>query len=294
MNRPAPASTMTWVAGATFRMGSDAHYPEEAPAHPVAVGGFWMDRYQVTNRDFAAFASGAGYVTVAERPLDPADFPGAPVENLVPGSLVFTPTAGPVDLRHFSQWWTWTPGACWRRPEGLGSSLEGRADHPVVHVAFEDAQQYATWAGKTLPSEAQRELAARGGLDGAAFTWGDEPEKPDDALANFWHGAFPWRADPGYGNTAPVGSYPANGHGLFDISGNVWEWTMDWFSPRHPNPAEDSCCVPLQPRGGSERTAWIPPSRSSRFPARSSRVGRSSVPTATTAGATDPPRAGHR
>ncbi|HEY5164911.1 MAG TPA: SUMF1/EgtB/PvdO family nonheme iron enzyme, partial [Acidimicrobiia bacterium] len=144
MNRQAPASTMTWVPAATFRMGSDAHYPEEGPVHPVAVSGFWIDRYAVTNRDFAAFVQDTGYVTVAERPLDPADFPGAPPENLVPGSLVFTPTPGQVDLRHFSQWWTWTPAACWRRPEGPDSSLEDRPDHPVVQVAFEDAEQYAT------------------------------------------------------------------------------------------------------------------------------------------------------
>jgi sulfatase modifying factor 1 len=259
MNRPAPASTMTWVPAATFRMGSDAHYPEEAPAHLVGVSGFWIDRHQVTNREFAAFVQETGYVTVAERPLDPADFPGAPAENLVPGSLVFTPTPGPVDLRHFSQWWTWTPGACWRRPEGLGASpMKDRPDHPVVHVAFEDAQQYASWAGKTLPSEAQWELAARGGLEGVAFTWGDEPEKPEAALANFWHGAFPWRADPGYGSTAPVGSYPANGHGLFDMAGNVWEWTMDWFESRHPPPAEHACCVPIDPRGASERDSVDP------------------------------------
>jgi sulfatase modifying factor 1 len=258
MNRQAPASTMTWVPAATFRMGSDAHYPEEGPVHPVAVSGFWIDRYAMTNRDFAAFVQDTGYVTVAERPLDPADFPGAPPENLVPGSLVFTPTPGQVDLRHFSQWWTWTPAACWRRPEGPDSSLEDRPDHPVVQVAFEDAEQYATWAGKTLPSEAQWELAARGGIDGAAFTWGDEPEKPDDALANFWHGAFPWRPEPGYGSTAPVGSYAANGNGLFDMAGNVWEWTMDWFTSRHSPAAEHACCVPVDPRGGSERDSLDP------------------------------------
>ena len=211
----------------------------------------------------------------------------------MPGSLVFTPMPGPVDLRHFSQWWTWTPGACWDRPKGPGSSLEGRADHPVVQVAFEDARQYATWAGKALPSEAQWELGARGGLDGAAFTWGDEPEKPEDALANFWHGAFPSRADPGYGSTSPVGSYPANGYGLCDMAGNVWEWTTDWFESRHPPAVEHACCVPVDPRGAPSGTAWIPPSRSSRSRARSSRAGRSCVPTAT-AGATGPPRAGHR
>jgi len=244
---------MAWVPAATFRMGSDAHYPEEAPAHPVDVSGFWIDRHEVTNRDFAAFVEDTGYVTVAERPLEPADFPGAPPENLVPGSLVFTRTAGPVDLRHIAQWWTWTPGACWNHPEGPRSSLEGREDHPVVHVAYEDAERYAAWTGRSLPSEAQWELAARGGLDQAAYTWGDAPEAPGRPLANHWRGAFPWRPDPGFGTTAPVGSYEPNGHGLFDMAGNVWEWTSDWYSSRHPDAAERPCCVPRDPRGGAER-----------------------------------------
>jgi sulfatase modifying factor 1 len=253
-----PGSDMAWIPAATFGMGSDAHYPEEAPAHPVAVGGFWIDRYQVTSRDFAAFVDETGYVTVAERPLDPSDFPGAPAENLLPGSLVFTRTAGPVDLRHFSQWWTWTPGACWRHPEGPSSSLDGRDDHPVVHVAYADAKHYAAWAGKALPTEAQWELAARGGLDGATYTWGDDPAAPDTALANYWHGDFPYRSEPGYGTTAPVGSYPPNGHGLHDMAGNVWEWTTDWYSARHPNPAGGPCCAPSNPRGGDRRGSLDP------------------------------------
>jgi formylglycine-generating enzyme len=220
---------MAWIPGATFRMGSDTHYPEEAPARDVAVAGFWIDRTQVTNRRFAEFVAATGYVTVAERPLDPAEFPGAPAENLVPGSLVFARTTGPVDLRHINQWWRWTPGASWRAPEGTGSGLAGREEQPVVHVAYEDAAAYAAWAEGTLPTEAQWELAARGGLDGAAYVWGDEPEPAGRRLANYWHGEFPWRPDPGYGATAPVGSYPANGHGLFDMAGNVWEWTTDWY-----------------------------------------------------------------
>jgi formylglycine-generating enzyme len=227
-----------------MRMGSDDHYPEEAPTHRVSVGEFSIDRFQVTNRAFADFVAATGYATVAERPLDPAQFPGAPPENLVPGSMVFAMTAGPVDLRHLSQWWTWRPGASWRHPQGPRSSIEDRADHPVVHIAYEDAEAYSAWAGKALPTEAEWEWAARGGLEGAAFVWGDEPERPGERLANFWHGDFPWRHDHGYGSTAPVGSYPANGYGLHDMAGNVWEWTSDWWSRRHPAGTEESCCVP--------------------------------------------------
>ena len=248
-------SGMTWIAGATFRMGSDAHYPDEGPAREVSVDGFSIDRHQVTNREFAAFVEATGYETVAERPLDPADFPGAPAENLVPGSLVFTRTPGPVDLRHLSQWWAWTPGASWRRPEGPGSSLGGREDHPVVHVAHEDAERYAAWAGKALPTEAEWELAARGGLDGAAYTWGDEPEPPGERLANYWHGDFPWRPEPGYGTTTPVGSFPPNGHGLFDMAGNVWEWTADWYGGSEQaslDPGQPQFAVPRKVvKGGS-------------------------------------------
>ena len=212
----------------------------------VAVDGFWIDRYQVTNRQFAEFVAATGYVTVAERPLDPADFPGAPAENLVPGSMVFTMTAGPVDLRHLSQWWTWTPGASWRHPDGPGSSLDGRADHPVVHVAYEDAEAYAAWAGKALPTEAEWERAARGGLDGAAFVWGDEPERPGQRLANYWHGDFPWRHDDGYGSTAPVGSYP--GQRLRPARHGRQRVGVDdrLVVARHPERSEASCCVPTE------------------------------------------------
>jgi formylglycine-generating enzyme required for sulfatase activity len=247
---------MVWIDGATYRMGSDSHYPEEAPAHRISVDGFWIDPFQVTNREFAAFVEQTGYVTVAERPLDPSAFPGAPAENLVPGSLVFTRTEGPVDLRHLSQWWTWTPGACWRHPDGPASAIDGREDEPVVHVSFEDAGAYAAWAGKELPSEAEWELAARGGLDSRAFVWGDEPEAPGQRLANYWHGDFPWRAEAGYGTRARVGSFPANELGVFDMAGNVWEWTTDWYASRHTEDSDKPCCVPTNPRGPGVETSY--------------------------------------
>jgi len=249
---------MVSISGGTFRMGSDAHYREEAPVHTVRVDGFWIDRFPVTNREFASFVHQTGYLTVAERPLDPDDFPGAPAENLVPGSLVFTRTPGPVDLRHLSLWWTWTPGACWHHPDGPASSTLGREDHPVVHVAFEDAEQYAAWAGKALPTEAEWEYAARGGLDGATFVWGDEPEAPGERLANYWHGDFPWRHDDGYGATTPVGAYPPNGYGLHDMAGNVWEWTTDWYTSRHRDEADSPCCVPHNPAGGTRAESHDP------------------------------------
>jgi formylglycine-generating enzyme required for sulfatase activity len=237
-------------------MGSNEHYAEEAPVHHVAVDGFWIDRFEVTNRQYAEFVEDTGYVTVAERPLDPADYPGAPPENLVPGSLVFTMTAGPVDLRHLSQWWTWTPGACWKHPDGPGSSVPGREDEPAVHVAYEDAEAYALWAGKSLPTEAEWERAARGGVERATYVWGDEPEPSGTRLANYWHGDFPWRHADGYGRRSPVGSYPANPYGLHDMAGNVWEWTADWYLERHPEDAGKPCCVPLNPRGGSLEASY--------------------------------------
>jgi formylglycine-generating enzyme len=245
-----------WVEAGSFTMGSDRHYAEEAPAHRVRVEAFWIDPYQVTNADFAGFVEATGYRTVAERPLDPADYPGAPAVNLAPGSLVFTPTAGPVDLRHMSQWWTWVPGASWDHPEGPGSHLDGRRDHPVVHVAHEDALAYATWIGAELPSEAEWEYAARGGLDGAEFTWGDERRPRGAILANTWNGPdFPWRRarDDGHEGTAPVGAFPPNGYGLHDMAGNVWEWTDDWYTGSHLAPRAPSCCgAGDAPRGDIE------------------------------------------
>ncbi|MGH2579080.1 MAG: SUMF1/EgtB/PvdO family nonheme iron enzyme, partial [Actinomycetota bacterium] len=191
--RPPPAEGMAWVPGGTFRMGSEDFYPEEGPVRPVAVDGFWIDRHQVTVAAFREFVSSTGYKTVAERPLDPTDFPGAELEKLVPGSLVSHMTSGPVDLNDYFAWWDYVPGACWGRPEGPGSSVDGRDDHPVVHVAYEDATAFAAWAGKDLPTEAEWEYAARGGLDGAAFTWGDDDVQEHEPVANTWQGAFPWQ-----------------------------------------------------------------------------------------------------
>ncbi len=230
-------------------MGSDAHYPEEAPAHRVTVAGFWIGKTTVTNRQYARFIRATGYRTIAERPLEAANFPDAPPENLVPGSMVFTGTRGPVDLRHLSQWWAWTPGANWRRPFGPGSTIGDRPDHPVVHIAHEDAEAYANWAGCRLPTEAEWEYAARGGREATQFTWGDEPESPGYPRANYWHGEFPWRASRGYGSTAPVASFPPNGYGLFDMAGNVWEWTSDWYQGHD---AGTGCCAPVNPVGGEQ------------------------------------------
>ncbi len=241
-------------------MGSDAHYPEEMPVHTVTVSGFWIRPTAVTNREFAEFVDATGYVSVAERPLDPADYPGAPPENLVPGSLVFTMTPGPVDLTHLSQWWAWTPGACWLHPEGPGSTVDDRLDHPVVHVAHEDAEAFAEWAGESLPTEAEWEYAARGGHEGRPFVWGDEAVPDGVYLANFWQGNFPFhnsRAD-GFAGTAPVGSFPPNDYGLYDMAGNVWEWTDDWYADEHPADADKPCCVPTNPRGPGIEASYDP------------------------------------
>ena len=249
---PVPAGEMVWIPGGSFRMGSDRHYPEEAPARNVEVSGLWISRTTVTNAAFDAFVHATGYLTVAERPLDPTDFPGAPVENLVAGSMVFTQTPGPVDLTHLSQWWTWTPGASWRHPTGPGSNLDGRAEHPVVHVSYEDAESYCEWTGFDLPTEAQWEYAARGGIGAGIYTWGDQPEESHERRANYWHGDFPWRPDPGYGATTTTGSFPPNGYGLEDMAGNVWEWTADWYR-EGVTPDTDGCCVPRDPRGGTDQ-----------------------------------------
>jgi formylglycine-generating enzyme len=241
---------MSWVPGGTFLMGSDNFYPEERPASRVAVDGFWTDEHPVTNALFRRFVKATGYVTVAERSPDPADYPDADPSLLVPGSLVFSKTSGPVDLRDVSNWWAYVPGACWWHPEGPSSNLGGRERHPVVHVTHEDAEAYARWAGKELPTEGEWEFAARGSLEGATYAWGDEFAPKGKTMANTWQGRFPWEnlKTKRYEGTSPVKSYPPNGYGLYDMTGNVWEWTSDYFSTRHPEEAEKPCCVLTNPR----------------------------------------------
>jgi formylglycine-generating enzyme len=242
---------MRRIPGGSFAMGSEDFYPEERPVRTVTVGALWMDDHPVTNLEFGRFVKATGYVTVAERPPEPAAFPSADPDVLVPGSLVFQPSAGPVDLRDFRNWWAYVPGAYWRRPEGPGSNLGGRERHPVVHVAHADAEAYAAWAGKALPTEAEWEHAARGGLDGAVFAWGDEFAPGGRMMANTWQGEFPWQnlAADGYAGTSPVGSYRPNGYGLLDMTGNVWEWTCDDFTPDHASAPQRPCCVPRAAEG---------------------------------------------
>ena len=265
-----PHPDMVRIPGGTFRMGSDRHYPEEAPVHRVTVDGFWIDRAPVTNRQFRRFVEATGHVTVAEKRPDPKDYPGALPHMLRAGSLVFDPPNHPVDLRDWSQWWTFRFGATWRKPYGPGSSIKGLDDHPVVHVAYEDAEAYAAWAGKELPTEAEWEFAARGGLDGAEFAWGDELEPDGRQMANVWHGEFPHQnlSPHGYKRTTPVGAFPPNGYGLVDMIGNVWEWTSDFYTPRHPADAAKPCCIPENPRGGLADQSYDPCQPQIRIPRR--------------------------
>jgi formylglycine-generating enzyme required for sulfatase activity len=259
---------MVWVPGGTFRMGSDRHYPEERPVHRVVVDGFWMDRYPVTNERFSRFVEATGYQTIAERPPDPRDYPGASPDALYIGSLVFVQPAGPVDTTDNRHWWKYVRGADWRHPYGPDTSLDGLANHPVVHVTFADAEAFAEWEGKMLPTEAEWEFAARGGLDGAPFAWGDEFLPHDQYLANTWQGEFPWQqhAKDGYERTSPVGAFPPNGYGLYDVIGNTWEWTTDWYVPRHQEDPARPCCAPKNPRGPRVDESYDPEQPAVRIP----------------------------
>jgi sulfatase modifying factor 1 len=255
--RPAALDEMVRLEGGRFNMGSDDHYPEEAPRHPVTVDAFWIDRTPVTNRDFASFVEQTGHVTSAEIAPDPRDYPGALPEMCRPASLLFSPPAQPVDLTNWSNWWSFAFGTNWRVPQGLGSDYRDLLDHPVVHVSYSDAEGYAKWAGKVLPSEAEWECAAWGGRDECEFSWGNELEPGGVHHANLWQGLFPWQnlCQDGFARTSPVGSFPANGFGLADMIGNVWEWTSDWYQARHPAAKDKPCCIPVNPRGGAKSSS---------------------------------------
>jgi formylglycine-generating enzyme required for sulfatase activity len=243
---------MVWIESGTFLMGSDRHYDEERPAHKVSVGGFWIDPHTVTNDDFKRFVAETGYVTLAEKPAKAEDYPGAKPELLAPSSVVFKRPTTTVDMRNAYNWWTYVKGADWRHPRGPGTSTHGLGRHPVVHVAFEDAEAYAAWAGKELPTEAEWEFAARGGLAGAEYSWGDEFKPGGKPMANTWQGRFPYEnlLEDGYEWTAPVGRFPANGYGLFDMAGNVWEWTDRLVPGARQDPE-----VLLHPRQPARRRA---------------------------------------
>jgi formylglycine-generating enzyme len=258
----APSKNMVWIFGGSFQMGSNEHYPEEAPMHDATVDGFWMDEHPVTNLEFMRFVKATGHVTFAEVPPRADDYPGAKPEMLVAGSVIFKKSAGPVDLSNAYNWWDWMAGADWRHPAGPDSSLHGRERHPVVHVTYSDAEAYARWAGKELPSEAEWEFASRGGLDGAEFAWGDEMMPNGKAMANTWQGEFPYEnlLLDGHEGTSPVGTFPKNGYDLIDMIGNVWEWTSDWYTGTHD--AASPCC------GADPRAASIDPNDAAAIPRR--------------------------
>jgi formylglycine-generating enzyme required for sulfatase activity len=261
-------SGMLWIPGGRFRMGSDQHYPEEAPAHHVHVDGFWIDRTPVTNAQFRAFVRATGHITFAETKPKPEDYPNASPHMLFAGSLVFSPPRHAVDLRDWSQWWRLMRGADWRHPYGRKSNVHGLDDHPVVHITYADALAYAQWAGKALPTEAEWEFAARGGLEAAEFAWGDELTPGGKHMANTWQGRFPHEntADDGFARTSPVTAFSANGYGVFDMIGNVWEWTEDWYAPGHQADVKKACCIPQNPRGGAEAASYDPADDALRIP----------------------------
>jgi sulfatase modifying factor 1 len=248
---------MVWIPGGEFRMGSDEHYPEEAPSHKVSVDGFWIDPHPVTNAEFRRFVEATGYETFAEIPPKAEDYPGALPEMLYAGSMVFVKPKKRVSTAECT-WWSFHEGADWRHPYGPESTTEGLEDHPVVHVAWRDVEAYANWAGKQIPTEAEWEFAARGGLDGADYAWGNDLYLEGRHMANTWQGEFPWknlRSD-GYERTSPVQAFPTNGYGLYDMIGNVWEWTTDWYQAWHPGDRPKACCVPHNPRGAAEDSSY--------------------------------------
>ena len=259
---------MISIPGGTFVMGSDQHYREEAPAHAATVNAFWIDKYAVTNEQFARFVNATDYVTVAQRVPKAEDYPGAKPEMLRAASVVFQKPKKRVDLRNHYNWWIYVPGADWQHPEGTHTSIENRSQHPVVHIAYEDAEAYAKWIGKELPTEAEWEFAARGGLDGATYAWGEEFTPEGTQMANTWQGDFPWqnlRLD-GFEGTAPVGQFPPNGYGLYDMIGNVWEWTTDWYGPHHQ--PQKACCSGAVSRGGTRDESYDPAMPDIKIPRR--------------------------
>ncbi len=251
--KPAAPANMVWIPGGEFSMGSE-HFPDARPVHRVSVDGFWMDVTEVTNADWKRFADATGYVTVAEHVPRAEDYPGAPPENLVAGSVVFAPPAAAVPLDDHLRWWRYVKGADWRHPEGPDSSIDGRMDHPVVHVAWDDVQAYAKWAGKRLPTEAEWEFAARGGLDGKAYTWGDDFRPHGTYMANTFQGHFPDKntAEDGFLATSPVKAFAPNGYGLYGMAGNVWEWVADWYRPDYFARLAEAGGVAHEPKGPAD------------------------------------------
>lgn len=262
-----PTADMVWIPGGEYIIGSEAYYPDERPAHRRTVKGFWIDQFPITNERFAEFVEATGYVTFAELAPDPADYPNAIPELLHPGSLVFTKPPHAVDMRHMRNWWAFLLGADWRHPQGPDSSLERLDDHPVVHIAYADAEAYAGWAGKELPTEAEWEFAARGGLNGAAYAWGDEFTPAGRFLANTWQGRFPYEnlCEDGYEGTSPVDAFPPNAYGVHDMIGNVWEWTSDWYRTAYAQPVR-SCCGAGNPRFATAAESYDPTLPAVRIP----------------------------
>lgn len=258
-----PFPHMRPIRGGIFTMGSERFYPEEAPQRRVKVDDFWIDETPVTNRDFARFVTDTGHVTVAELAPDPRDYPGMAPELAKAGSLVFVKPTGPVDMSDPNGWWHFVHGADWRHPKGVGSDLAGLDDHPVVHIAYADAEAYARWAGKALPTEAEFEFAARGGLENADYAWGDSLAPDGQMLANYWQGLFPFANQclDGWEGTSHVYSFPANAYGVHDLIGNVWEWTQDWYADaavHSPATGRKSCCAVSNPRGAKQFQSYDP------------------------------------